>query len=173
MKKLFTLLVVALVGSAAYAQEGSMYVGGGVGFQEDYFKLAPEAGTWLKDDLQVGAVFSFVSDKRGGDGSEFNLIAPHVYLRKWWSVGEKFGLYLGANARFTKVGGDADESAFEAFVDAGFAYSVAEKWGIVGRVGQGVGLFANDTYTDTNFEVDLNMSPASMFNVGIYYTFKE
>lgn len=173
MKRLFTLLAVVLMGSSIYAQEGSMYIGGGVGFEEDYFKIAPEAGTWLKDDLQLGAVLSFMDDKRGGPGSEFNVIAPHVYLRKWWSVGEKFGIYIGANARFSKVGGDADESAFEAFADFGFAYSVAEKWGIVGRAGQGVGLFATGDYSDTNFEADFNMSPASMFSVGLYYTFKE
>lgn len=173
MKKLFTLLAIVLVGSSVYAQEGSMYVGGAIGFQEDYVKIAPEVGTWLKDDLQLGAVLSFTSDKTGGAGAEYNVIAPHVYLRKWWSISEKFSLYIGANARFNKKGGDFDESAFEAFVDAGFALSLAERWGIVGRAGQGLGLFANDTYTDTSFKADFNMSPASMFNVGIYYTFKQ
>lgn len=171
MKKLFTLLAVALIGTSVYAQEGSMYVGGAIGFQEDYFKIAPEVGKWLKDDIQLGVVVAYTGDKRGG--TEVNVFSPHVYLRKWWSVGEKFGLYLGANARFNSAGGDVDESAFEAFVDAGFAFSVAERWGIVGRAGQGIGLFATDDYSDTNFEADFNMSPASMFNVGIYYTFKQ
>lgn len=171
MKKLFTLLAVALIGTSVYAQEGSMYVGGGVGFQEDYIKLAPEVGTWLKDDLQLGLVLTYMGDKRGG--SEINVFAPHLYIRKWWSVGEKFSLYLGANGRFNSVSGDVEESAFEAFVDAGFALSVAERWGIVGRAGQGIGLFANDDYSDTSFGADFNMSPASMFNVGIYYTFKQ
>ncbi|UXX80548.1 hypothetical protein N7E81_05470 [Reichenbachiella carrageenanivorans] len=173
MKKLFTLLAAVLVGSSVYAQEGSMYVGGAIGFQEDYVKIAPEVGTWLKNDLQLGAVLNYTSDKTSGVGAEMSIIAPHVYLRKWWPISEKFSLYIGANARFNKVGGDFDESAFEAFVDAGFALSLAERWGIVGRAGQGLGLFANDSYTDTNFALDFNMSPASMFNVGIYYTFKQ
>ncbi|MBU2915903.1 MULTISPECIES: outer membrane beta-barrel protein [Reichenbachiella] len=168
MKKLLFLVVILFAANTMYAQQGSMYVGGGIMFYNDDWKVAPEAGYWLSDELQLGAVLSF----SGTDNS--NTIAPHVYLRKWWSVGEKFGLYIGANGRLVNShvdaldggGSDTSDTYFDAFLDAGFALSVAPRWGMVGRVAT-VGLIQED------FKFELEMSPQSMFNVGIYYTFKE
>ena len=159
MKKLL-LIAFSSLAALSYAQEGSWYIGGGVGFMSDYWKVAPEIGTWVADDLQLGLVGTFESID-----DEVN-VAPHLYFRKWWTVGERFSLYVGANARFNsnpnyEEGGD---SVFDGFLDTGFAYAVAERWGIVGRV-------ASVGYIDDDFTFDFNMSPQSLFNVGIYWTF--
>jgi len=165
MKKLLTIILVLGISSTLFAQQGSMYVGGALGFGNDSWKVAPEVGTWLADDLQLGVVLTFA----GSDvNSEKSRVAPHLYLRKWWSVSEKFSVYLGANARYVSVKDQNDDtqSTFDAFVDAGLAYAVAERWGIVGRIAA-VGQINDD------FTLDFNMSPQSLFNVGIYYTFKQ
>lgn len=168
MKKILTILLI-LVSSTCFAQEGSMYIGGALGFGDDQWKVGPEVGTWLSDDLQLGAVLTFEGSDAGG--TKTTNIAPHVYIRKWFPIGEKFALYAGLNARFVsnkvKAGGaENSTSYFDAFVDAGFSYSLAERWGIVGRV-------SSIGYIEENFKFDFNMSPQSLFNVGIYYTFKQ
>ncbi len=172
MKKLVLTFVFVAISYFGYSQQGSWYIGGGFGFQEDYVKVAPEVGTWLKDDLQLGLVLTF--ENNSSEANDMSNFAPHLYFRKWWPVGERFSLYVGANARpnFVSMEGD-NNTLFEAFVDAGFAFAVAERWGIVGRAGNGIGLLANGDKTDTSFGADFNMSPMSLFNVGLYYTFKQ
>ncbi|WP_169725006.1 outer membrane beta-barrel protein [Algoriphagus terrigena] len=169
MKKIVTIVVLALMATATYAQKGSAYIGGAVAFGGDQWKVGPEIGTWLKDDIQLGAVLSFGGSDM--EGTKTTDIAPHLYIRKWWPVGEKFSLYAGLNARYVsskyETGGTSTTTDyFDAFLDAGFAYAVAERWGIVGRVGS-LG------YIQEDFKLDFNMSPQSLFNVGIYYTFKQ
>lgn len=169
MKRTITIVALVLMATATYAQQGSAYIGGAVGFGGDQWKVGPEIGTWLKDDLQLGIVLSFGGSDM--EGTKTTDIAPHLYLRKWWSVGEKFSLYAGLNGRYvsskSETGGNSNTASyFDAFLDAGFAYAVAERWGIVGRVGS-LG------YIEEEFKLDFNMSPQSLFNVGIYYTFKQ
>lgn len=169
MRRAITIFALTLMVTATYAQQGSAYIGGALGFGGDQWKVGPEIGTWLKDDLQLGAVLSFGGSDQGG--ATTTDIAPHVYVRKWWSVGEKFSLYAGLNGRFVsnkyESGGTSNTTSyFDAFLDAGFAYAVADRWGIVGRVGS-LG------YLQEDFKLDFNMSPQSLFNVGIYYTFKQ
>lgn len=168
MEKLLLLVCVfAFSALTMSAQKGSMYIGGGAGFNDLSWTVAPEVGTWLADDLQLGLVLSI----RGFDESAFavkNLINPHLYLRKWKPVSDKFSLYVGLNARLNMVSGfnDESDSNFDGFLDAGFAFAIAPRWGMVGRV-------ASIGYINEDFNVDINLSPGSMFNVGLYYTFKE
>ncbi|PIB36764.1 hypothetical protein BFP72_15830 [Reichenbachiella sp. 5M10] len=149
-----------------YAQQGSMYAGGGIGFAEDYWKFAPEAGYWLQDNLQLGLVLHLEGDNTGA--TDVTTIAPHVYGRYWWPISEKFSLYAGANIRINSVSSDPGDSDtnVDVFADGGFAFAIAPRWGMVGRI-VSVGLI-NESFT-----LDANMSPQSMFNVGIYYTFKQ
>lgn len=170
MKKF--LLVAAILCAAftsSYAQQGSMYIGGGVGFMEDYWKFAPEAGYWLKDNIQLGLVL-FMEGDNTNPGFDQTTIAPHAYGRYWFPVSEKFALYVGANLRINSVSQDPDagndNTTVDFFADAGVSYSIAPRWGMVGR------LAALGAY-DGDFQLDANMSPQSIFNVGIYYTFKE
>ncbi len=162
MKKLVLISFMAFATTFIYAQQGSWYIGGGLGFAPDYWKVAPEVGTWVADDLQLGLVATFESIN-----DEVN-VAPQLYFRKWWTVGERFSLFAGLNARFKSnpTYSEDAESVFDAFLDCGFAYAVAPRWGIVGRV-------ASVGYIDEDFIFDFNMSPQSLFNVGIYWTFIE
>jgi hypothetical protein len=162
MKKFLLIAVLACVSTAIMAQKGSMYIGGGLGYMKDYWKVAPEAGYWVADDLQLGLVLTIESIDK-----ETNF-APHVYFRKWYTITEKFSLYSGVNARLQTNPDYIDEgdATFDFFIDAGMAYAIAPRWGIVGRL-LSLGYIADD------FTLDFNMSPQSLFNVGIYYTFKE
>ena len=165
MKKVLLIAIIFIASSSLLAQKGSVYVGGALGFSEDYYRVAPEAGYWLQESLQLGAVISYESDKKGG--TETKTFKPHVYFRKFFPMGEKFALYAGANVRYasTDVGG-ASTSYTDLFVDLGFSYALAKRWGVVGRVAS-IGQI-NETFT-----VDFDMSSQPLFNVGIYYTIKQ
>lgn len=148
------------------AQQGSMYIGGGLGYDETTWRFAPEVGTWIADDLQLGLVATLYG--QDGDGNIKFGAAPHLYLRKWFSVSDRFSLFAGANVQFSTESYRFGESStnFNGFLDAGFGYSVAPRWGMVGRFGR-LG------YINEAINIDLNLSPGSLFNIGLYYTFKE
>ena len=129
MKKLLVSAVILLMGTVAYAQKGSVYIGGEVGFEtidggedgEDgsAWVFGPEIGTWLSDQNQLGIVLRF-------QGDDFaTTIAPHLYFRRWFPLNEKFSLYAGVNARFVSISPDEGESDsnFDFFLDAGASYS--------------------------------------------------
>ena len=166
MKRFALVSLVTLFACVAYGQQGSIYAGGGVGFGNDSWRFAPEAGTWVADDLQLGLVLTIEGSDQASQPK--NYFGPHLYFRKWWSVGDIFSLYLGVNGRYISSTNQSDvsNSQFDAFVDAGFALAVAQRWGMVGRV-------ASVGYIDEDFLFEFNMSPQSMFNVGLYYTIKE
>ena len=165
MKKVILIALIFISSTSLFAQKGSIYAGGALGFQEDYFRIAPEAGYWLGETLQLGAVISYENDSGGAETTTFK---PHVYFRKFYPLGEKFSIYAGANVRFVSVDvdGAGSDSSTDAFVDFGFSYSLADRWGVVGRVAS-IGLINDD------FVVDFDMSSQPLFNVGIYYTIKK
>lgn len=165
MRKLILLTFVLISSTALFAQKGSIYAGGALGFSEDQYKIAPEAGYWLGESLQLGAVISFESDKTWN--AETTTFAPHVYLRKFFPLGEKFSVFAGANVRYSSTDTNNVSSSFtDAFIDLGFSYGLAERWGVVGRV-------ASIGQINESFVFDFNMSNQPLFNVGIYYTIKQ
>lgn len=175
MKKLLLYIFIISMGATVSAQKGSMYIGGGAAYNDGDWRLAPELGTWLSDDLQLGLVSSYSKSTVGSifDPNESSVLAPHLYLRKWKSISEDFSLYVGLNARYSYVkltssfpNSSVSDSIFDGFLDFGFAFAIAPRWGMVGRV-------ASIGYINENFDLDINLSPGSMFNVGLYYTFKE
>lgn len=192
MKKLFTLLAIALIGSSVYAQEGSMYIGGMAGFstQKDTdpggnefkssdWNFSPEIGTWLADDLQLGLSLNISGSNDDADNKTSDF-SPAVYVRKWKSVSEKFSIFGGLNVGITSQkiessGGETKLSGFQAFLDFGAAFAVSDRWGIVGRYATLGFASAKNKDTDaksTAFGLDVN-SLGNPFNIGIYYTFKE
>ena len=165
MKKLLIIAIVFAATTSVSAQKGSIYAGGAIGFKEDYFKIAPEAGYWVQESLQLGAVLSYESDKIGG--TDVKTFKPHVYFRKFFPLGEKFAVYAGANVRYASTDTNGTSSSYtDFFVDLGFSYALAERWGVVGRV-------ASIGQIDEEFILDFNMSQQPLFNVGIYYTLKK
>ncbi|WP_152286532.1 outer membrane beta-barrel protein [Flavicella marina] len=164
MKKIILILLL-VVSTGALAQKGSVYIGGALGYTSDNYKIAPEAGYWMAETLQLGAVLSY--EKSTTANVDTKTFKPHVYFRKFYAMSDKFSLYAGANARYvsTDVAG-VSSSYFDAFVDLGFAYSLADRWGVVGRVAS-IGLLQEE------FTIDFDMSKQPLFNVGIYYTIKQ
>lgn len=163
---MLTAIVVVFAVCSIQAQQGSMYIGGGLGYDEITWRVAPEIGTWVADDLQVGIVATLLGQNDTGN-LKFGAF-PHLYLRKWFSVSDKFGLYAGVNARVAIQSfrfGEADP-IFDGFLDAGFAYNIAPRWGMMGR-------FGSLGYVNKRFDLNVDLSPGSLFNVGLYYTFKE
>src|SRR5262245_59597919 len=105
MKKLITVVLAIFFSTTVFAQQGNWYGGGGIAFGDNYWKFAPEAGTWLKNDIQVGAVLAFQGNSNSDPKTQ---VSPHLYFRKWWTVSDNFGLFLGANARFVSSTSQTD-----------------------------------------------------------------
>jgi hypothetical protein len=174
MKKLLLAAVLLAVSTAVYAQAGSMYVGGGVGFTKfggdaegSQFRFAPEVGTWLANDIQVGGVLGLLSNSDVNPKSQTGLA---LYGRKWFSQGEKFSVYYGAIGSFFsgKDQGDEKYNGLGLSLDVGFAYTLSDRWAIAGRAGA-IGYQKNDGVSTIGF----NLDNAPVFNFGIYYTFKK
>ncbi|MCV9388020.1 porin family protein [Reichenbachiella ulvae] len=166
MKRMLTLVVLLCATSALYAQEGNIYGGGALSFQENYWKLAPEGGYWITDQIQLGASFTIENDKRVA-GLDESTVAPHVYGRYWFPITEKFGLYVGANLKVNYITQDPGNtnSVTDFYADAGIGYQIAPKWQIIGRL-------ARFGAINNSFILDVNMTEQPLFNVGILYTIK-
>ena len=194
MKKLFTLLSIALIGTSTYAQEGNMYIGRIAGFtlekevdpsgdETKYtsWSFSPEVGTWLTDDLQLGLALNF-SRKDWGSVSDLSIdvLSPGIYLRKWKSIGEKFSVFGGGNVAYTSTKIERSdvttkEVGFNAFIDIGAGFELSERWSVLGRYATIGYSFQKNKDTDakvTKFGLDVN-TLGNPFNIGIYYTFKE
>lgn len=90
-----------------------------------------------------------------------------MYFRKFFPLGEKFAVYAGANVRYASTDTNrTSSSCTDFFVDLGFSYALAERWG-------GVGWVASIGQIDEEFILDFDMSQQPLFNVGIYYTLKK
>lgn len=168
MRKFVLVFCFIAVSTLGWAQKGTFYVGGAVGFNagdnNTQISLAPEVGTWLSDEIQVGGVVQFATNSDFDPKSRMGLIA---YGRKWAKVTDSFSLYYGLMADFhngeNQAGGSFD--GFGINLDCGFAYALAPKWGIAGRAGT---LGFSSSNGSSYF--GLNVSNAPVFNLGIYYT---
>lgn len=83
MKKAFILLAIVAISFDGFSQAGSWYVGGVVGYGSSSDKvpggnttttstwaLGPEAGTFLKDDIQLGLVLGLGGASQKDDGGD-------------------------------------------------------------------------------------------------------
>lgn len=215
MKK--TIILLAIVASAVdgFSQAGSWYVGGVVGYSSNSDKipggnttttstwaLAPEAGTFLKDDIQLGLFLGIGGGSQKDDGGDIysqSNLTPTVYGRKFFKITDNFstfaGLYLnyisGTTTNYTGGGGSNEfkQSGFGFRVGVGVAYALSPRFTAVGQYGL-LGfssvtnkLNGNETSSESNFDFGVNTTGYSslgqgngsgaVFNIGIYYTFKE
>jgi hypothetical protein len=192
-KSVFTLLLILFTATVTYAQKNSWYIGGQLGFNSRTDKntgtadittttwnVAPEVGTFLQKDLQLGFALNL-----GGSNStntSETTFSPVLYLRRFYPVGDKFSLYTGIVGNFTagstKVNNQSGTlSGWGLNLTLGAAYAVSKTFTVVGQYGL-LGYSYESTKFDTSksstSNVGLNVnSLGPVFNVGIYWTFKE
>ena len=192
-KSIFILLVFLIVSSITYAQKDSWYVGGQLGFNSRTEKntgsadvttttwsVAPEVGTFLQNTLQLG--FAVNLGGSNSDNASQTTFSPVLYLRKFYPMGDKFSLFTGIVGNFTtgstKTGNqDGTLSGWGLNLSLGAAYAVSKTFTVVGQYGL-FGYSYESVKFDTtknsvsNFGLNVN-SLGPVFNVGIYWTFKE
>jgi hypothetical protein len=198
MKKIFFVLILAACTLATYAQKGSWYIGGQVGFnsgtteeteQADVkttsWSLAPEVGTFLSDNLQLGFALNLYgsTEEQESDKITTSSFAPVLYLRNFYKVSDLFSVFAGivgsystGTQEYTSTEGSVEYTltGYSANISLGAAFAVSSKftavaqYGLLGYSSQTVEMGDTET-TDTNFGININ-SLGPVFNVGLYYT---
>lgn len=164
--------------------------------------FGPEVGTFLKDDIQLGLFLGLSGESQkddNGDISSNSTMSPTIYGRKFWSVTENFsvfaGLYLAFISQSQKtypsptVTNEQTGSGFGARVGIGVAYALSPRFTAVGQYGLlGFSSVSNkqngtDAGSSTSFDFGVNTigysnfsqgnGSGSVFNIGLYYTFKK
>ncbi|MBP7679748.1 MAG: outer membrane beta-barrel protein [Saprospiraceae bacterium] len=152
-----------LVSTNIFAQAGSWYIGGSVGFnsqndtdntglgkvetKDSQWDFSPEIGTFLTNNIQLGVGLNF-----GGGTTDITVgsvsskvknsnIGATLYGRYFFREGETFRPFIGLNIPFT-TGKTTQESvqdiknnAFGVNANAGFAYALSSRVAVVGSVG--------------------------------------
>jgi hypothetical protein len=210
MKRSLLLSAFMLAALAAAAQKGSWYVGGVATYASETSKtpsgftttlsgwaFAPEVGTFLKDDIQLGLYLGLGGSSEkddNGDISSSSEFSPTVYGRKFFKITDNFsafgGLYLSLLSGTTKdyTGGGTNEykgSGFGFRLGVGVAYALSPRFTAVGQYGllgyQSVSYKqnGNDSGSVSNFDFGVNTigygtngQSGGIFNIGLYYTFK-
>ncbi len=192
-KSIFTLLLILFAAFAACAQKGSWYVGGQLGLNSKTEKntgfadittttwsVAPEVGTFLQKDLQLG--FALNLGGSNSTGNSETTFSPVIYLRKFYPVGDKFSLFTGIVGNFTtgsiKQNGESGTvSGWGLNLSLGAAYGISKTFTLVGQYGLLGYSYESTTINGdknsvSNFGLNVN-SLGPVFNVGLYWTFKE
>lgn len=203
MKKALILISMVTLSTVAMAQQGSWYIGGLAGVSSSKSEAAgggpesvnsswafsPEVGTFLKDDIQLGVALGIGGSKSefdGDDVSKSSQLSPTLYGRKFFKITDNFstfaGLYLDlVNEKTTDYAPTVESktSGFGARVGIGVAYALSPRFTAVGQYG----LLGFQSTTDkvdgdevskaSSFDFGVNSTGGSVFNVGIYYTFKQ
>lgn len=188
-------------GLAGFGSNSTEDKASGIKQTNSNWAVSPEIGTFLKDDIQLGIAFGFSGTAEEFDGEEImstSLINPTVYGRKFFKITDNFstfaGLYLGYSSGSTTDNSDSievkmDQSGFNARLGIGIAYALSPRFTAVGQFG----LFGYSTVTHevdgeevgTESSMDFGVNTVggstltqgngsgSVFNIGIYYTFKE
>lgn len=175
------------------AQKGSWYVGGQLGFNSKTEKntgfadvttttwsVAPEVGTFLQKELQLG--FALNLGGANSTNSSETTFSPVLYLRRFYPVGDKFSIFTGIVGNFTtgstKVNNQSgDLSGWGLNLSLGAAFGISKTFTLVGQYGL-LGYSYESTSVNgdknsvSNFGLNVN-SLGPVFNVGLYWTFKE
>ena len=161
--KNFFLVACVVLGVNLYAQKGSYYVGGHVGFnssntktgsveteKSNFWTFSPEFGTFLTDNIQLGLGLNV------GGGEITNSLMKQVtkqstyggtlYSRYFFGAGSNaFRPFAGVNVSIlpgtgeTKINGtttsEYDLMTISPNLNAGFAYALSKKVTAVGSLG--------------------------------------
>ena len=203
MKKALIMISMVAISSVALAQQGSWYVGGLAGFSSSKSEdsgsgleeintswwFSPEVGTFLRDDIQLGVALGIGGSKSTFDDEDVfktSQLDPTIYGRKFFKITDNFstfaGLYLNIVSEKTTDYNPTIESTTKGFgarVGVGVAYALSPRFTAVGQYGV-LGFRStkdevdgDEVSKDTDFDFGVNTTGGSVFNVGIYYTFKQ
>lgn len=187
------LLFLLFFISVAHAQKGSWYVGGQLGYNSktekntgmadvttNTWSVAPEVGTFLQKELQLG--FAVNLGGSNAPNTSETTFSPVLYLRRFYPVGDKFSLFTGIVGNFTtgstKLNNQSgDLSGWGLNLSLGAAFGISKTFTLVGQYGllgysyESTTVNGNKSSVD-NFGINVN-SLGPVFNVGLYWTFKE
>jgi hypothetical protein len=169
------------------------------------FNVSPEFGYFIKDNLSVGVFLDYgnatiTNNNPGGNIKTIKTKTPSfggvVYGRKFFNVGERFHLFAGLDLGYetsnsvettTLEAGGSTEDTYKAntmsfSVNGGMAYSLSDKWTLVGKWAPGLGYSTTNgtiTYAGITTTTDVKSSQFGLnvntlgnpFNVGLYYSF--
>jgi hypothetical protein len=203
MKKALIVISMVAISSAAFAQQGSWYIGGLAGFSSSKSEdtgsglesvtsswwFSPEIGTFLKDDIQLGVALGIGGSKSTIDDEDVSKTAqldPTIYGRKFFKITDNFstfaGLYLNIVSQKVTDYNPTIESTTKGFgarVGVGVAYALSPRFTAVGQYGV-LGFRStkdevdgDEVSKDSDFDFGVNTTGGSVFNIGIYYTFKQ
>jgi hypothetical protein len=205
MKKVYTLLFFSLLTLGLWAQGGSWYLGGIMGYSSQnsnanknpattMWYFGPEVGTFFNENWSAGLVLGMdgMSQKDDdGDIMKRNLIKPNLYGRRWWSAGDRLGIFAGLDLAFgtgsqstydeNQEETKTDVSSFDANLNAGVAYALAERWTLLlkfaalGFSSETQKMSGQDDITTTTFGLvaDGNVTSNQFIFVGLYWTFAQ
>ncbi|MFK7002053.1 outer membrane beta-barrel protein [Flavobacterium oreochromis] len=162
--KNFLIATAILITSSAFAQKGSFYVGGQVGYSSTKTKVesttlsegttwnfSPEVGTFLTNNIQLGVGFTTQGTKRDIQNREEkeNQYGGTIYSRYFFGegsnafrpfVGVNVGLLPGNSTVIIKNNSASIETKNNTFelntnLNAGFGYALSPKITVVGSLG--------------------------------------
>jgi len=161
------------------------------------WQASPEIGTFLTKNVQLGLVTGVIgSSRKIGDKKDFNSFSfdPTLYVRYFFHLTDNFsvftGIYLnyfyGIDKYYSYPSGSetslkGTHSGYGARLGIGIAYALSPRFTAVAQYGlAGFSSIVykdndgNKTSTSTNFDVGINtVGAGSVFNIGLYYTFKK
>ena len=207
-RSLFIFITMLMVSVSAMAQKGSWYLGGTVSYNSttdkapspstaktvaSYWYFAPEFGTFLKDDIQLGFALGMSGSTNKNNimktSSSFNF-DPTVYGRKFFKITDNFstfaGLYLSflSDKRTTYSGtppttttSESTSSGLGLKLGAGVAYALSPRFTAVGQYGflsfASTTDKTNGTKTGTTSTFNFGANTLGpVLNIGLYYTLK-
>lgn len=150
MKKIFTLLSIALIGLTAKAQDSSQGLKGAwfatsqFGYQQTKtanakntnLSVLPVVGTFVTPSVAVGAGFGFINikaDSDKGTAAKTDLYVIQPLVRKYWNVAGS--LYFFGQAALPVITGKEKESdlkvnQFGLSVSGGFDYFITKNFSV-------------------------------------------
>lgn len=164
--------------------------------------VSPEIGTFLSDNWQLGLAFGINGEKQvqsNKDETTASTISPTLYIRRFAKVSDNLSVFAGLYGNFST--GSKKEyynstdtetkykvSGFGMRLGIGVAYALSDRFTAVGQYG----LFGfssktekydadnKDQYSSFDFGVNtvgssslIEGNGSSVFNIGLYYTFKQ
>ncbi|MEO6833733.1 MAG: outer membrane beta-barrel protein [Chitinophagaceae bacterium] len=164
MNKIVLTLALATICSTGFAQKGSFYAGGAVGFSstsnstdvsgtshdgslETNWSFSPEVGTFLTNNIQLGIGLNFTGDKVDNRTTIKNITTENhfgatLYVRNFFGK-NAFKPFVGLNVSVLPGTGKLENGVstqttklmdFGANLNAGFSYALSPRVTVVGSV---------------------------------------